>query len=45
VDGRVIESAYDTTYSTGTIGLFTWSGANVDHADVTFDDFVVTKLK
>jgi serine/threonine protein kinase len=45
VDGVLIDSVADDTYTTGTIGLIAWSGANVDHGDVTFDDFVVQKLK
>ena len=44
VDGVLIDSATDDTYSTGTIGLFAWSGANATAGDVTFDDFIVTTL-
>jgi hypothetical protein len=44
VDGVLIDSVTDFTYTSGAIGLFAWSGANVDHADVTFDDFIVTEL-
>jgi hypothetical protein len=45
VDGVQIDSVTDDTYTTGTVGLFAWSGLNVDHADVTFDDFIVTALE
>ena len=45
VDGQMIDSASDNTYTSGGVGLFTWSGENVNHADVTFDDFVVKSLK
>ena len=44
VDGQQIASVTDTTYGIGGVGLFTWSGEEVSSADVTFDDFVMTKL-
>jgi hypothetical protein len=45
VDGQQVDSVNDTTYSSGGVGLFAWSGKELDGTDVTFDDFVVTKLK
>lgn len=45
VDGQLIDSVSDTTYSSGGVGLFTWSGDDVSTADVTFDDFIVTSLE
>jgi hypothetical protein len=45
VDGQRIASASDSAYSTGHIGLFTWSGENAPTADVSFDDFLMTSLK
>ncbi len=45
VDGKKIDSVIDSTYTSGHIGLFTWSGANVSTADVSFDDFLLTSLK
>ena len=45
VDGQEIASASDDTYTTGVVGIFTWSGENVSSADTTFDDFVLTSLK
>ena len=45
VDGQLIDSVSDSTYTGGYIGLFTWSGDNVSTADVTFDDFIVTSLE
>jgi serine/threonine protein kinase len=45
VDGKLIDSVSDDTYTNGGIGLFAWSGANADSADVTFDDFVMTSLE
>lgn len=45
VDGQQVDSVNDTTYTSGGVGLFAWSGKELDGTDVTFDDFVVTKLK
>lgn len=45
VDGQLIDSVSDSTYTSGSIGLFAWSGDNVSAADVTFDDFIVTSLE
>jgi len=44
VDGQQIDSVNDDYYSTGNVGLFAWSGEDINGTDVTFDDFVVTKL-
>lgn len=45
VDGQEIASVSDSTYTSGSVGLFLWTGAGVTSADITFDDFVVTKLE
>jgi hypothetical protein len=45
VDGQQIDSANDTAYSSGNVGLFAWSGEELNGTDVSFDDFKVTKLK
>jgi serine/threonine protein kinase len=45
VDGQQIASVSDTSYSTGGVALFTWSGEKVSSADVTFDDFIMTSLE
>jgi len=45
VDGKKIDSVVDSTYTSGHVGLFTWSAENVDSADVSFDDFLLTSLK
>ncbi len=45
VDGHQIATATDSTYSTGHVGLFAWSGEDVASADVSFDDFVLSSLK
>ena len=44
VDGQQIASATDTTHGIGGIGLFTWSAEDAATTNVTFDDFVMTKL-
>jgi hypothetical protein len=44
VDGKQIDSVSDTTYTSGGVALFAWSGEKASSADVTFDDFVMTKL-
>ncbi len=45
VDGQQVASVSDTSYSAGSVGLLLWSGEETSSADVTFDDFVVTKLQ
>jgi len=44
VDGQQVDSVSDTTYTNGGVALFVWSGENAPSADVTFDDFIMTKL-
>ena len=45
VDDVLIETVYDTTYSSGSSGLIIWSGDKVSSADVSFDDFLITSIK
>jgi hypothetical protein len=45
VNGQQIASATDSAYTTGQIGVFTWSTNKPDSADVTYDDFLVTSLE
>jgi serine/threonine protein kinase len=45
VDGKQIASVSDSTYGTGHVGLFTWSGDKATSADVNFDDFLLTSLE
>lgn len=45
VDGQQIASVYDSDYTSGYLGAFTWSGENASSADVTFDDFLVTSIQ
>ena len=44
VDGQQVASVSDTTYTSGGIALFVWSSKTVNSVDVSFDDFVMTKL-
>lgn len=44
VDGQQIASVTDSTYVNGGVGVLTWSGEEAASGDVTFDDFVMTKL-
>ena len=44
VDDQQIAAVSDTTYTRGRVGLFTWSGVDAAKTDVSFDDFVMTKL-
>ena len=45
VDGKQVASVSDSSYTSGYVGLFAWSGENVDAADVTFDDYVIRSLE
>jgi len=45
VDGHVVDSVTDDTYTSGYIGLIIWSGDKATSADVNFDDFLVTSLQ
>ncbi|HSL30634.1 MAG TPA: protein kinase [Anaerolineales bacterium] len=45
VNGQRIASVSDSSYSSGYVGLFAWSGADATAADVTFDDFLITSLE
>lgn len=44
VDGQQIDSVSDTTYLSGGVGLFVWSGEEATSTDVAFDDFLMTEL-
>ncbi len=45
VNGQMIDSVSDSSYTSGGVGLFVWSGFEAPSADITFDDFIVTSLK
>jgi hypothetical protein len=44
VDGQQIASATDSTYTNGSVTLFIWSGKDIGSVNVTFEDFLMTKL-
>ena len=45
VDGQLIDSVSDSTYTSGRVAVFAWSGEEVGiTTDVSFDDFVMTEL-
>ncbi len=44
VDGQQVASVSDASYVTGGVAIFTWSGEEVNSADVSFDDFLMTEL-
>ena len=45
VNGAQIDSALDSVYTTGKVGLFAWSDKKANAVDVNFDNFVMTALK
>jgi len=45
VDGQQIASVSDSSYTTGGVGLFTWSAEEATTTDVSFDDFIMTELQ
>lgn len=44
VDGKQIDSVSDSTYTSGGVALFVWSGEDATTANITYDDFLMTKL-
>ena len=44
VDGELIDSVQDDTFTDGTPGIIVWSGDKAKSADVSFDDYIVTSL-
>jgi len=44
VDGHIVDSVVDETFTSGYIGVIIWSGEDADSADVNFDDFLVTSI-
>ncbi len=44
VNGSQIASAVDTTYTSGNAALFVWSGEQEAGANISFDDFEMTRL-
>lgn len=44
VDGQQVDSVQDSSYSSGNVALFAWSHEEENGTDVTFDDFIITRL-
>jgi len=44
VDGQLIASVTDSSYTSGGVGLLAWSGEEASVTNVSFDDFVMTEL-
>jgi hypothetical protein len=44
VDGQQVDSVNDDYYTSGSVGLFAWSGEQTDGTDVFFDDLELKKL-
>lgn len=44
VDGQQVASVDDTSYTSGGIALFAWSGKDAATTNVSFDDFKMTKM-
>ena len=44
VDDQQIASVSDSSYTSGGVGLFTWSGEEASVTNVSFDDFIMTAL-
>jgi hypothetical protein len=44
VNGQQIDSVADSTYTSGVVGIFAANGDQESGTDITFDDFVVTKI-
>lgn len=45
VDGQRIASVSDSSYASGGVGVFTWSGEEASSTNVSFDDFVMAPLQ
>ncbi len=44
VNGEKVDSVQDSTYTSGTVALFAWNDEEENGADITFDDFIITRL-
>ncbi|HJS20830.1 MAG TPA: hypothetical protein VJ785_18935 [Anaerolineales bacterium] len=44
VNDQQVDSVADDTYSNGGVALFVWSGEDVASANISFDDFLMTRL-
>lgn len=44
VDGQLVDSVSDPSYSSGVVGLMVWSALEPTRTDITFDDFLMSEL-
>lgn len=44
VDGQQVASVQDESYKSGGVALFVWSGEEATSANVSFDDFLMTRM-
>ena len=44
VNGKQVDSVTDSTYTSGNVAVFAWSGEEAAGANVSFDDFKMTNL-
>jgi hypothetical protein len=44
VDGKQVASVTDKIYSSGQVGVITWSGEKATNTNVSFDDYLLTDL-
>lgn len=44
VDGQQIASVSDSSYTSGGVAVFTWSGEEATNTNVSFDDFLLAQL-
>jgi hypothetical protein len=44
VDGQQVAAVQDDSYVSGGVALFVWSGEDATSANVSFDDFLMTKM-
>jgi hypothetical protein len=45
VDGQQVDSVSDSTYTSGGVAVFGWSGEEATSTDVSFDDFEMRELR
>ncbi len=44
VDGQQIDSVTDSSFSSGQVAVLAWSGEEATNTNISYDDFVMTKL-
>lgn len=43
VNGQIVDEVYDSTYTSGVVGLMVWSAEEPIRTDVSFDDFMLAQ--